>query len=89
MEIHSGDPRLTDLGNDISDAVFKALGQGLEADFVCSVLVGVAADYWLQMGYPKPVTTLAGILAEKHAAAVAAGKRVRSAAEPPHPTRSS
>lgn len=66
LESHSGDPRISDLGNGISDAVHKALTEGLDADFVCSILVGVAADYWLQMDYPRPVSDLANILTAKH-----------------------
>jgi hypothetical protein len=64
LELHSGDQRLVDLGNEISDAVHKALSRGLAPDFVCSVLVGVAADYWMQ-AYTRPVTALADILIEK------------------------
>lgn len=71
MEIHSGDERLADLGNGISDAVHKALTEGLGVDFVCSVLVGVAADYWMQ-NYSEPPMALAGILELKTRAPVAA-----------------
>lgn len=79
MEIISADKRLADLGNGISDAVHKAISEGLDADVICSVIVGVAADYWLEMDYPVPVTTLSGILiakaeqAKKGAHVVAAG----------------
>lgn len=64
LETHSGDPRLAQLANDISDAVHKALSSGLAPDFVCSVIVGVAADYWMQ-SYTRPVTGLAKILEAK------------------------
>lgn len=60
VETHSGD-QLADFGNGISDAVHKALQEGLAADFVCSVLVNVAADYWMQV-YERPVTALGDIL---------------------------
>lgn len=66
LETHSGDPRLAKLGNKISDAVYAALRAGLEPDFVCSVLIGVAADYWMQT-YTRPCTSLADILVAKEA----------------------
>lgn len=64
VEVISADKRLADLGNAVSDAVHKALTEGLAPDFVCSVIVGVAADYWMQ-NYQRPVTALAEILAAK------------------------
>lgn len=64
LETHSGDQRMADLGQAISDAVFKGLASGLSPDFVCSVLVGVAADYWMQC-YERPVTALADIFTAK------------------------
>lgn len=66
LEKHAGDPRLANLGNAISDAVYAALEAGLEPDFVCSVIVNVAADYWMQ-AYEKPVTGLADVLLAKAA----------------------
>ena len=63
LETHR-DPRLTALGNDLSDAVHKAIAAGLEPDFVCSALIAVAADYWNE-AYTTPCTGLAGILESK------------------------
>lgn len=68
VEVHSGDPRMAALGNDISDAIHKALIAGLDCDFVCSIMVGCAADYWLE-NYQRPVTVLAEILRKKAKAA--------------------
>lgn len=65
MEVVSGDQRICDLGNDVSDAVFKALERGLSADEVCSILVGVAADYWMLNYDPATVTRLSDIVLEK------------------------
>jgi hypothetical protein len=73
LEHHSGNRRLADLGNAISDAAYKAIADGLAPDFVCSVLVGVAADYWLQ-AYDRPVTVLGDILVAKARAARAGGR---------------
>lgn len=64
MEVYSGDERMAALGNEVSDAIRKALLAGLQPDFICSIVVGVAADYWVQ-NYTRPVTDLSAILAEK------------------------
>lgn len=57
----SGDPRLADLGNEISDAIYKACAEGVEVDVACSIAVNVASDYWKE-AYTKPPDELAAIL---------------------------
>lgn len=59
------DVRLTKLGNAISAAIYKALRDGIEADAAASVAVAVAADYWLDQNYARPVTALVNILVAK------------------------
>ncbi len=66
LEVHTGDQRLADLGNGVSDAIHKALSDGLAPDFVCSVIVNVVAEYWMQ-AYVDPPTALTEILQAKTA----------------------
>lgn len=61
LERRSGDQRMTDLGNEISDAIHKAQARGLGLDEACSIAVCVAADYW-RATYEKPITVLADIM---------------------------
>lgn len=65
VSIIVADARLAKLGNAISDAIYEALSDGIEVDAAASVVVAVAADYWLEQGYDRPVTVLAGILEAK------------------------
>jgi len=65
VQIIRADARLAKLGNAISDAIHEALREGVETDAAASVAVAVAADYWLDHGYPQPVTDLAAILTAK------------------------
>ena len=45
LEIITGDQRITDLQNAVSDAMHDAMVAGLELDYIASTLAGVAADY--------------------------------------------
>lgn len=54
------------LENLISNAIYDAVARGLPLDFACSVVTGVAADYWMDI-YQKPCTVLADILMAKEA----------------------
>ncbi len=45
LETVSGDVRITDFANAVSDALHTALDSGLEVRHVASVLAAVAADY--------------------------------------------
>jgi hypothetical protein len=65
VQIIRADARLAKLANAISYAIHEAMTEGIEADAAASVAVGVAADYWLDQGYSRSVTDLAGILTAK------------------------
>ena len=46
IEEEKGDERFSDLGNEVSDAINRAMRRGLECDQACSVVAQVAADYF-------------------------------------------
>lgn len=62
VERVSGDVRFRDLANELSDAAHKAMERGLSPDEVCSVMVRIAADYWMVNYDPKTVFALTEII---------------------------
>lgn len=54
-----------DLGNDVSDAIHKALSKGMAVDEACCVVVTVAADYARQEYGGRYLKDLAKVVREQ------------------------